>query len=90
MIAIPLSPAIEGDHKEIALLKSVEHLLAAMLLYDRVTEGGIEPLKDTGAQQEGLDFLRLSLKDLLGQKVQDIALIPTDLLQEGERIGALW
>src|SRR5260370_11053712 len=75
MIAIPLSFTIEGHHKEIGLLKSLEHLLAAMLLHDRVTEGGIELLEDAGAEQEGLDLLSLSLKDLLGQKVQDIALI---------------
>ncbi len=47
-------------------------------------------LEDGCTKQKHLHVLGLSLQNLLGQIVQDVALIPTDLLQEGSRIGLLW
>ncbi len=58
-----------------------------MLLHDSVTERGIETLENAGGEQKGLHLLGLPLEDDFSQIVQNVALIPTDLLQEAERIN---
>ena len=50
----------------------------------------VQPLKDAGGEQKGLYLLWLPLEHLLSQIVQDIALVPTEFLEQGERIGMLW
>src|SRR3954464_8656127 len=47
-------------------------------------------LQDARLEQKRLDLLRLLSQDLLGQIVQDVALISTDLLQQTQRITTIW
>src|SRR5437899_2631452 len=90
MIAIPLPPPIEGHHKYIGLLESLEQVLTAGLLHDGVTKWGGEPFKDGGRKQKRLHLRWLLSEDDFSQIVQDIALIPTGLLQQRDRISSLW
>src|SRR5207302_10709752 len=80
MIAIPLTLAIERHHKQIGMLKPVQHLLAVSLLGESITERSSEALEDTGGEQKGLHLLWLLPKHHLGQIVQDITPVPTGLL----------
>src|SRR5260370_15395936 len=87
MIAIPLSPAIEGHDKYIGLLELLEQLLTASLLHNCVTKRGSEPFKDGGRKQKRLHLRWLLSEDDFSQIVQDIALIPTNLLEQLLRIN---
>src|SRR5260370_39500694 len=55
-----------------------------------MTEWCDKLLEDAGAQQKPLHLLRLLSKHHLSQIVQDIALAPAALVQQGERVGPLW
>src|SRR5258708_10150400 len=90
MIAVPLPLAIQRYHKYVGLLQPFQHLLATTPLPDSVTQRRREASEDAGAEQKGLHVLRLSSQDLLGQVVQDVALISADLLKQSERINSLW
>src|SRR4051794_13324776 len=89
MIAIPLSLAVKRDEKDIGLLEPAQGLLAVSLLHDGITQRDREALQNGCGKQKGLHFLRLTSQYLLSQIVQDVALIPTGLLQQAERISLL-
>src|SRR5258708_3942326 len=72
------------------MFQPFQHPLAFLLLHDRVTQRSGEPLEDTCREQKGLYVLWLPSEHLLGQIVQDVALMHADLLQHGERISVLW
>src|SRR5260370_15466035 len=67
----------------------MEHLLATSLLHSCITERGGEMLKNAGVEEKHLYFLRLPSQHLLGQIIQNIALISTHLLQQAERVSIL-
>src|SRR6266550_9149613 len=71
------------------MLEPLQHLLAISLLHESIAQRGIKPLEERCGEQKGLHLLWLPLKHHLGQIVQDVALIPTGLLEQGGWIGLL-
>ena len=76
VVAIPLAPVVEGDQEQVSPIEGLEHGLAAGLGGDGFAQRPVQSAQDGGVQQEGPKIFGLALQDLLGQVVDDVAVVP--------------
>ena len=69
------------------MLQVFQHVLTCTLFHDSITQRGVEAFENAGGKQKCLHILWLASEYFLSQKVQDVALISTDLLKQGGRVS---
>ena len=76
VVAIPLAAVVERDQEQVPSIERLQHGLAAVLAGDGIAQWAAQPAQDGGLQQEAPDLVGLTLQDLLGQVVDDVAVVP--------------
>jgi hypothetical protein len=82
MVAIPISPVIQWNEKQIAPLQTFQSRLASWLRSDGVTERAVQAVKNRGLQQKVSHRLKLALQDFLDQIIHNIAMVAGKGLDE--------
>ena len=88
VVSVPLAPRVERDQEEIPPIEDLEHALATIQFRDRIAQGAGQPLEDARPQKEPADILGLSLQDLLGEVVDDEAIVSSETRDEGVDVVA--
>ena len=88
VVSVPLAPRVERDQEEIPPIEDLEHALAAIQSRDRIAQRAGQPLEDARPQKEPADILGLSLQDLLGEVVDDEAIVSSETRDEGVDVVA--
>src|SRR5579859_2377008 len=78
--AIPLPLLIQGYHKEIVTLQSLQSLLAGRSSRQRLTDGCIHTVQDGDLEQEVLDRKRQTPQDFLLHVIENKTLTPSKVL----------
>src|SRR3712207_8231086 len=73
MVTVPNPLVVQGDDQQVIPLKPLKHPLSVVSSGYRVAQGAAETVQDRGLQQEHLHRFALSLQDLFGQEVEDVA-----------------
>ena len=83
VVAVPAALVVKRDDKQVAALNGLQRRLAGpgVRLQHGIAQRAAQPVKDGGAQQEGLDFRRLAAQHLLHQVIQD------EVVAAGERVN---
>ena len=88
VVSVPLAPSVERDHEEIPPIEDLEHALAAVQSRDRIAQRAGQPIEDARPQEEPADILGLALQDLLGEVVDDEAIVSSEARDEGADVVA--
>ena len=86
VVAIPPAAVIERDQEQVPAVQRLQHGLAAALPGDGIAQRAAQPAQDGGLQQEGLDTIGLTRQHLLGQVVDDVAVIAREAGDEAGHV----
>ena len=90
VVAVPAPAVVERHQEQVGPVEGLQHRLAVVLAGDGVAQRAAQPAQDRGLQQEAPDLLGLTLQHLLGQVVDDVAVVPGEARDEaGDVVPAL-
>ena len=89
VVAVPPAVVVERDQEEVPPVEGLQGRLPALLPGNGITQRTGEPVQDGGLDQERLDLVGLTLQDLLGQVVDDIAIVSREPGDEACHVLAL-
>jgi hypothetical protein len=75
VIAIPVTPIIQRDDKEVTALQGLQPRLASLLAGDGIAQWTMQAVENSGLEQEVADRAGLPLQDLFDQIVHDISVV---------------
>ncbi len=79
MVTVPTTLLVQADDKQIAAFQVVEQVSGIAGAQDGIARVGAHLGEDGGTQEKALHLSRLSLKDLLGQVVEDVAIAAPEM-----------
>ena len=82
VVAVPVPAIVERDEEEVRPIEPLEHRLPAAAAGDGVAQRPGEPIEDRGLEQEVADLVGLALEHLLGEVVDDEAVVAGEVLDE--------
>ncbi len=88
VIPVPVAPVIERHDEQVAAVKCLEPRPAACHFSDCIAQRPAEPAQERGLEQEVADFGGLTLQDLFGQVVDDVAVVPGEAGDEAGDVVA--
>src|SRR6266508_5797611 len=86
MVAIPVALLIERDQEQVGSFQVFQHLLSIVAIGERITQWATELLKNRGLEEESSHIVGLSLKYLLSQVIENVAMATPELLNKPCRI----
>ena len=90
VVAVPLATVVERDDEQVRSLQRLEHRLARRLARDGIAERSRETTEDRRVQQETADLRRLAVEHLVGEVVDDEAIVACEVGDErGDVVTAL-
>jgi hypothetical protein len=75
VVAVPLALAVERDEEEVRALDAPQHLGRVVAPGDGVAQRRAQPIQDARAQQELPHVRRLPVEHLVGEVVDDVAVV---------------
>ncbi len=82
VVAVPAPPVVERDEEQVGALERLEHRRPARAAGDRVAQRAGEPVEDGGPEEEVPDGVGLALEDLVGEVVDDVAVVARERRDE--------
>ena len=82
VVAVPEAAIVERDEEEVGPIEPLEHRLPAAATGHGIAQRSGEPVHDRGLEQEAPDFIGLALEHLLGEVVDDEAVVAGEARDE--------